>query len=209
MRGLERRGRDDEGTPVRDPGSVTYSAAIESAAQTDTNDVPSQFAARVERETTRRGFDRAARRAVLGDGAKWIWNLATEYSPDAIQIVDRYHAKQHLSDVAKSIYGAGSHRAAQWAREGHDELDAGDLDAVLAVLRVHAPNDDERTRASTTSPATTHACATGSSTLPGSARRAVWSRPAARSRSAHASSAPACTGPSPAPTRSWSCAVAN
>ena len=136
-------GRDEEGTPVRDPGSVSYSAAIESAAQHDTDDVPSPFAARVEREAMRRGFDRAARRAVLGDGAKWIWNLATEHFPDAIQIVDRYHAKQHLSDVAKSIYGAGSHLAAQWAGERHDELDAGDLDAVLAALRVHAPHDDE------------------------------------------------------------------
>jgi hypothetical protein len=100
--------RDEEGTPVRDPGSISYSAAIESAAQKDTDEVPSEFAARVERETTRRGFDRAARRVVLGDGAKWIWSLATEHYPDAVQIVDRFHAKQHLSDVGKSIYGVGS-----------------------------------------------------------------------------------------------------
>jgi len=136
-------GRDEEGTPVRDQGSVSYSAAIESAAQKDTDEVPSEFAARVERETTRRGFGRAARRAVLGDGAKWIWNLATEHFPDAIQIVDRFHAKQHLSDVAKSIYGAGSDLGEKWARERHDELDAGDIEAVLCALRVHAPEDDE------------------------------------------------------------------
>jgi transposase len=55
--------------------------------------VPSEFAARVEREATRRGVERAARRAVLGDGAKWIWNLATEHFPDAIQIVDRFHCR--------------------------------------------------------------------------------------------------------------------
>ena len=62
-------GRDADGTPVRDQGSISYSAAIESAAQTDTDATPSAFAARVEREATRRGFGRAARRAVLGDGA--------------------------------------------------------------------------------------------------------------------------------------------
>jgi hypothetical protein len=136
-------GRDKDGTPVRDAGSISYSAAIESAAQTDTDETPSAFAARVEREATRRGFDRAARRAVLGDGAPWIWNLADEYFPEAVQIVDRFHAKQHLSDVAKSIYGTGSDLGEQWARERHDELDAGDLEAVLDALRVHAPNDGE------------------------------------------------------------------
>jgi len=136
-------GRDKEGTPVRDVGSISYSAAIESAAQKDTDETTSEFAARVEREATRRGFDRTAHRAVLGDGAKWIWNLADEHFPDAVQIVDRFHAKQHLSDVAKSIYGAGSDLARQWARERHDELDAGDIDAILDALRVHSPKDDE------------------------------------------------------------------
>ena len=135
--------RDKEGTPVRDAGSISYSAAIESAAHKDTDATPSEFAARVEREATRRGFDRAARQAVLGDGAKWIWNLADEHFPDAVQIVDRFRAKQHFSDVSKSIYGAGSDLAQQWARERNDELDAGDIDAILDALRVHSPKDDE------------------------------------------------------------------
>ncbi len=136
-------GRDEEGTPVRDKGSISYSAAIERAAQKDTSEVPSEFAARAAREATRRGFARAPRRAVLGDGAKWIWNLATEHFPDAIHIVDRFHAKQHLSDVAKSIYGAGSDLGKQWARERHDELDAGDIEAILCALRMHSPKDEE------------------------------------------------------------------
>ena len=76
-----------KGTPVRDLGSISYSAAIESAAHKDTDLTPSEFAARVEREATRRGFDRAARQAVLGDGARWIWNLTDEHFPDAVQIV--------------------------------------------------------------------------------------------------------------------------
>jgi hypothetical protein len=136
-------GRDKEGTPVRDAGSVTYSAAIESAAQRDTDAVPSEFAARVEREVVRRGFARAARRVVLGDGALWIWNLATEHFPDAVQIVDLFHAKQHLSDVAKAIYGPHSDRGTQWARARHAELDAGQLDAVLRALQAHAAANDE------------------------------------------------------------------
>ena len=135
--------RDENGTPVRDVGSISYSAAIESAAHKDTDTVPSAFAQRVQREATRRGFDRAARRVVLGDGAPWIWNLASEQFPDAIQIVDRFHAKQHLSDVAKSIYGPDSDLGRQWTRERWDQLDAGDTEAILASLRAHSPKDDQ------------------------------------------------------------------
>ena len=135
--------RDKEGTPVRDPGSVSYSAAIESAAQQDTDKAPSEFAARVQREATRRGFDMAERRAVLGDGAKWIWNLADEYFPDAVQILDRFHAKQHLSDVGKAIYGATSDLAKGWARERHEQLDAGEIEALLLALRTHSPANEE------------------------------------------------------------------
>ena len=123
---------------MRDAGSVTYSAAIESAASRDTDTTPSAFAQRVEREALRRGFERAARHVVLGDGAAWIWNLADEYFPNAVQIVDRFHVKQHLSDVAKAIYGAGSDLATQWARHRHEELDAGQLDTIIAALALHA-----------------------------------------------------------------------
>jgi hypothetical protein len=129
--------RDAHGLPERDPGSISYSAAIESAAQKDTEAAPSRFAARVEREALRRGFDQAPRQVVLGDGAKWIWNIAAESFPDAIQIVDRFHAKQHLSDVAKAIYGANSDLAAEWARKRHQELDAGNIGALLRALRRH------------------------------------------------------------------------
>lgn len=107
-------GRDAQGAPVRDEGSITYSAAIESAANRDTDTIPSRFAQRVLREALRRGFERAARQVVLGDGDPWIWKLADEYLPNAIQIVDRFHAKQHLSDVARPSTAP----AATWPRNG-------------------------------------------------------------------------------------------
>jgi hypothetical protein len=136
-------GHDKEGIPVRDPGSVSYSAAIESAATRDTDKTPSEFAQRVEREAQRCGFDRAKRRVVLGDGAPWVWNLADELFPGAIQIVDRFHAKQKLSDTAKSIFGPESGLGKEWGLQRHDELDAGDIEAVLNSLRVYSPKDNE------------------------------------------------------------------
>ena len=111
-----------------------YSAAIESAAARGTDATGSPFAQRVEREARRRGFDRAPRQAVLGDGAPWTWNLADEYFPGAIQVVDRFHAKEHLSEVAKALYGAPSDLGDAWAKARHDELDAGTLHRIVAAL---------------------------------------------------------------------------
>ena len=66
----------------------------------------------------------AARRrcVVLGDGSAWIWNTAQELFPQAIQILDRFHAKEHLSKVGKAIYG-DSERGKKWIQRRYDELD--------------------------------------------------------------------------------------
>ena len=106
--------------PEREDGSVSYSAAIETAASRDTDAEPAPFAQRAEREAQRRGFLHARRRVVIGDGAPWIWNIAGELFPGAIQIVDLFHAKQHLWDVAKAVYGPGSDMAERWARRRRD-----------------------------------------------------------------------------------------
>src|SRR6516162_5506226 len=95
--------RDAQGKAVRDAGSITYSAAIESAATLDSSPELSPFAARVLREANRRGFSEAARCVVLGDGSPWICNTATELFPQATQILDRFYAKEHLRKVGKAI----------------------------------------------------------------------------------------------------------
>jgi len=136
-------GRDKDGVPVRDIGSITYSAAIESAATLDTNETLSDFALRVQREADRRGFSHAPRRVVLGDGAPWIWNIADALFPGAIQIVDRYHVKEHLCQVAKAIWGAESPLAPPWAKERHAELDDGRLDNLISVLTLHAASCEQ------------------------------------------------------------------
>ncbi len=108
-------GRDAEGVPVRDAGSVTYSAAIESAAMPSSADLRSAFSKRVLREATRRRFSDAPRRVILGDGAPWIWNISQELFPNAIQIVDRFHVKETLHRTAQSIFGTGNEQSKVWA----------------------------------------------------------------------------------------------
>jgi len=135
--------RDAQDRPVRDEGSVTYTAAIESAATADTDEVPSAFTQRVLREASRRRFTQAERMAILGDGAPWIWSIAQELFPRAHQIVDRFHVKQHLSDVSKALYGGDSKQARDWAQRRHQELDSGRLPDLLRALRRHAERSQD------------------------------------------------------------------
>jgi hypothetical protein len=129
--------RDEEGKPVRDPGSVTYSAAIESAAALDSSPKRSDLAERVLREATRRGFTEAPRCVVLGDGSLWIWNTARELFPQAIQILDRFHAKEALHRTAQTIFASTSPEAKPWAMARCSELDGGKLRAIVSALRPH------------------------------------------------------------------------
>lgn len=128
--------RDAEGKPLRDPGSISYSAAIESAATADTSPLRSDFAERVLREAARRGFTEASRCVVLGDGSAWIWNTAAELFSRATPILDRYHAKEVLHRAAASIFGASS-EVKSWAEERSKELDEGKLRAIIQALRPH------------------------------------------------------------------------
>ena len=89
--------------------------------------------------------DDAERRVILGDGALWIWNIASELFPDAI--VDLFHAKQHLWEKAKEIYGNGEFAEA-WARRQCSILEEDHVDKVIAALRKHdAAGYLERNRA--------------------------------------------------------------
>lgn len=112
---------DDDGRPVRDPGSMSYVAVIESAER---------FGELLYAEAVRRGVDRAARVVVIGDGARWIWNLAGEHFPGAVGIVDLYHAREHLHEIAR--LALPDDRA--WLDARLAELDAGAIEALLAAL---------------------------------------------------------------------------
>ena len=130
--------RDQDGRPTRDPGSVSYTAAIESAETKATAMTLAPFAQRVGREAMRSGFAAASRQVALGDGAAWLWNIITECFPNAIQILDKYHAKEHVYAVAKAVFGAGSDLGSVWARQRCEEMDAGQIDALIAAIHAQA-----------------------------------------------------------------------
>jgi hypothetical protein len=80
---------------------------------------------------------------VLGDGAHWIWNLASDHFGRRTEIVDFYHATEHLWVVAKALHGEGSVEARTWAdKQIHLLLNEG-IEAVLqALAKAVAPTDE-------------------------------------------------------------------
>ena len=138
---------DQHGLPACDEGSVTYSAAIDSAAARDTDQTPAVFTQRLRREAERRGFPQAACQVFLDDGVKWIWGAATEMCPNAIQVVDFFHVSEKLWAVAKALFPADRDSVQTCAEARCEELKAGALDCVLATLRAHAGHCVEAAKA--------------------------------------------------------------
>ena len=97
---------------------------------------------RWEGAITGRGLAILREAAMLGDGAAWIWGLADEHLDRRVEIVDYYHAAQHLRAVATALFGEGE-RATAWARARAGELLTRGAEAVLAALRaVKAPTPE-------------------------------------------------------------------
>lgn len=81
------------------------------------------------------GLEQAPRTIVLGDGAAWIWNMAALHFPDAIQIVDWYHAVERLWIVANAFFGEATPEAHAWVARCEKHLRASRVEAVITELR--------------------------------------------------------------------------
>lgn len=124
----------DTGDPVQDPGSTTYVSTFEPAAT---------FGTQVKAEYWRRGFDQIRQPIVLGDGALWIWGIANHHFPQATQILDYYHAREHLADLTKLLTPALTGQGidpAEFEQTLADQLDLGHTDQIAtAVDALHLP----------------------------------------------------------------------
>lgn len=128
---------DDKGYPIRDPDSTTYTGAIENAGE---------FGKRIYVEAWKRGWSRAETKVVMGDGADWIWNLADQYFPGAVQIVDLYHARQHLWDLARGLYPNDEVRQKAWMKVHQRRLlDKGKIEKLVRALRSTVSTNSEVT----------------------------------------------------------------
>ena len=116
---------DQEGRPVRDDDSTTYVAAIETAEA---------FGLRLYTEAWRCGWSRAHKKVVIADGATWIWNVADQHFPGAIQIVDLYHARQHLWELSAKLFPSQEKARKHWTARCLRQLDRGKIEALVRIL---------------------------------------------------------------------------
>ena len=132
---------DEEGYPIRDPDSTTYTGAIETAEE---------FGKRLYVEAWKRGWSRAEKKVVIGDGAEWIWNIAQDHFPGAIQIVDLYHARQHLWELARKLHPNDEVSQKTWIKVHQKRmLDKGKIEKLVAAIRSipsHNPDVAEKIR---------------------------------------------------------------
>lgn len=69
----------------------------------------------------------------LGDGADWIWRLINNHYPEAIQIVDWFHATEYIAPVAHAAFSDDT-QADTWIQQVRSDLWDGQLDAVIAAF---------------------------------------------------------------------------
>lgn len=125
---------DAEGAPIRDPQSTTYLASFEGS---------DAFGLRVRQAALQRGMAQASTVIYLGDGAAWVWEIARTCFPQAVPILDYFHASQHVVALAKALY-ADPGTANNWAIRWQSLLYDSELDTLLAEVRaVTGPTPSE------------------------------------------------------------------
>jgi len=85
------------------------------------------------------GLQRAHQLVALGDGAAWIWRLVAEHFPGAVQIVDLWHAREHVWKVARAVFGPHTAEASAWAAHACSLLVEGKIEDLVAAIVVFPP----------------------------------------------------------------------
>ena len=139
---------DEAGHPVRDPTSTTYVGTFEPS---------DEFGVRVRRAALARGLAQFPRQAYLGDGAAWVWTTAAQCFPDARQILDYFHASEHVGELAQLVFedpGSAHNLAVRWKAliydselevmlgEARQEASAAKQEAVAKALQYFENNRD-------------------------------------------------------------------
>ena len=116
---------DEEGLPMRDYQSTSYVSGFEEAPD---------FMVRVRWEALRRRMAAALLQVLLGDGAAWIWEQGKKCFPMAFQILDLYHALEHLSTLTKLLESQPQAAKALW-QTWREQLLADEVAQVLCQAR--------------------------------------------------------------------------
>ena len=114
---------DQAGYPLRDHQSTTYAGSFEPAEV---------FGLKIRNEAQRRGIGSALIVVFLGDGAAWVWELARLNFPQAICILDFYHALEHLNDLCKILYASRDHWVTRMQEQWRHQMENDGIADVIA-----------------------------------------------------------------------------
>jgi hypothetical protein len=126
--------RNPKGRPIREDGSTSFVGAIETAEQ---------FGERIEAEAIRRGLPFAQKVVVLGDGAVWIRGITEHRFSQATQIIDLYHAREHVDTLCKLSFAPEEkkvlyHRIRWWT-----DLDEGNVEKIVEEATDLLPQESQ------------------------------------------------------------------
>lgn len=127
-------GTDAKGYPVRDSDSTSFVGAIESAEP---------FGWRLYLEALRRGLPQARKIVALSDGSEWIKNLVQMHFPEALHIIDLYHAREHIARLCKLLFGSDEKKMVQYRIRWWTALDNGDVENILIQAQLDLPEDPQ------------------------------------------------------------------
>jgi hypothetical protein len=114
---------DEQNHPLRDPDSTTYLSSFVTAQD---------FGPMIRAEAVRRGMALASVVVLLGDGAPWIWEIARTCFDFAVQIVDFFHACQHLTALAEALFGPATELAQEYQARWRAYLEVDQVQALMA-----------------------------------------------------------------------------
>jgi hypothetical protein len=123
---------DDNGYPFRDEHSTSFVGAIETS---------NKFGERIYAEALRRGLCSAKKVAVIADGARYNWEIAALHFPGAVEIVDLYHAREHLHALSALLEPGGRQKLkSRWLKM----LDKGNVKKIIIQAQKHLPLNKQR-----------------------------------------------------------------
>lgn len=105
---------------------------------------PETFGRQVWAEARQRNWMDAVDTQVIGDGAAWIWNLASEHFYASHQTLDWFHACEHLAAAAQILYADDAQRK-RWYRRWRNKLYQGQVHKLIKALKAQAARQPTKT----------------------------------------------------------------
>ena len=105
---------------------------------------PEAFGRQLWADARQRNWMEVEDSQAIGDGAAWIWNLVAEHFYTSHQMVDWYHATEHLAEAACSLYGEATPPSRRWYQQWETKLYQGHVCKLIRALQRQAATKPDK-----------------------------------------------------------------